>query len=401
MNKKFLALGVAAAITVSACTGLTACAEQKSESYIEYFSAMGGAVAALTIPKSKISNTAFYALADRVGSFLTATENSISSTLSTSYIFKFNLAEAGATVELDETSYEVLSLSKTLYEDTGGYFNPAVWYSSDLYGFSTHSAAELANAPYAREPQKDNDGNTFYPLPEAKYVTAFRQLSTYFGGLDLRQSDGKYYAVKPSETVTVDGDETEYSLRVDLGGIGKGWCADRVNQMLDEAGVKYGSFSFSGSSMSLKKYEGNKSQTYTVVSRDPRGAATSGYATVSLNDVNLSTSGDNMQYYIIDGVRYCHIIDPMTGSPIQTGVASVFVAGGSAAEDDALTTALAAMGKQTAVDFINDRLTDKIVMMLVFKDGRGEIITNRPDKINVVGAYSIGNTIENGNIVLK
>jgi thiamine biosynthesis lipoprotein len=118
---------------------------------------------------------------------------------------------------------------------------------------------------------------------------------------------------------------------------------------------------------------------------DPRNSS-SDFARVNVKDVNLSTSGDYVQYYEIDGVRYSHIIDPTTGSPIQTGIASVTIVGGDAAEDDALTTALSAMGKDKAMEFINAHLSDRMVIMLYIENGVGKIITNTPDNLIITNS---------------
>lgn len=398
MKKKIVACATALSFMIAAGTAFAGCKDK--EVYGKQFYSMK-TFATLAAAHSDISEEKFDALCDRVGSFLTQTENSISSVLSTSCIYKFNVADAGATVEIDKTSYEILSLAKQVYADTDGYFNPAVWYSEDLYGFLDHSAAELADMPYMRE-WVGEDENRYLPLPEEKYVTAFCELSGYFGKVGLSEESGKYYATKPLETVKVEGDDIEYSLRIDLGGIGKGWCADKVNEMLEEEGIEYGYFSFSESSMSLKKYVGNNSGNYTLMMSDPRGAFGAPYASVCVSGENLSTSGDHRLYYYVDGVRYSHIIDPLSGSPVQTGIASVTVVGGSAAQADALTTALAAMGRDKAVEYINENLTDRKVVMLLIEDGGGKIITNCPDKIKIENsAYTLANTVEGGKIVLK
>ena len=70
----------------------------------------------------------------------------------------------------------------------------------------------------------------------------------------------------------------------------------------------------------------------------------------------ISTSGDYERYYHIDGQKYCHIIDNDTGYPVNTGVRSVTVVGKYSVYCDALSTALMAMDKQTATDFIRNKL---------------------------------------------
>ena len=395
MKKKIAACAAALILTVTAGCACAGC-NKNEESHSKQIYSMR-TYADLVFPVGEISKEDFASLSDRVKTFLTETENSLSATIAGSCIYNFNVAEAGATVEIDKTAYEVLSESKRIYEKTEGYFNPAVWYCEDLYRFTYGlSLADLREKmPYDREGALDGFGT----LPDEKYVTAFQQLSSYYSGVVLSQSDGKYYATKPLETVKVEGDDREYSLRIDLGGIAKGWCADKVNEMLDEAGIKCGYFNFGTSSMAIKKYAFNKTGDYTVSARDPRGAGN--YISLKLQDVTLSTSGDYMQNFIADGVIYCHIINPYTGAPIRTGIASVTVAGGSAVENDALTTALSAMGKQKAVQYINDNLSDRKVVMLI-EEGEGcGVITNCPDEATVNNpAYKILNTVQNGKIVL-
>ncbi|MGN1104904.1 MAG: FAD:protein FMN transferase [Candidatus Coproplasma sp.] len=329
---------------------------------------------------TEASYNAFADLWEEVKGVLTSVENSISATIETSYIYRFNEAEAGATVELDQTAFEILSLAVTVYEQTEGYFNPAVYQSVRLYGFGDSV------------PDKPST------LPDENTVQAYKTLSESFAELSLSQNGDKYFATKPNTTVTVGG--RTHSLKLDLGGIGKGWCADKINTLIDKSGFKYGYFNFGSSTMAVKSHNTSEGNFYTLSVADPRSSGA--YAKFKIKDKRLSTSGDYEQYYEVEGTRYCHIIDPTTGSPIQTGIASVTVVGGSAAEDDALTTALSAMGKQKAVEYINGNLSDRLVIMLVIEKGQGKIICNRPDEITVVNtAYTLGNTVEEGKIILN
>lgn len=356
--KKFLA-GLAA-LSVAALTTLCACnKEEESSGFKRDFFAMSTYA---SLCADKIEKDDFEALADEVSTFLYAADGSLSASRSNSYVCKFNSAAAGATVEIDQTCYEVLILAKEVYAETDGYFNPAVYYSKNIYGFAA-------------------GGNGGIPtLPEEKYVTAFRELATHFSEVEISQSDGKYYATKPEYVAQIEGDSMEYSLALDLGGIAKGWCVDKVNAMLAEAGVEYGYFNFGESSMSVKAYAGGDGN-YSVAAEDPRGSGY--YVSFKMKNANLSTSGDNRQYYEIDGTRYCHIINPLTGRPIETGVATVTIVGGSAGRADALTTALAAMGREFAAQFIKDNLEDCKVIMLVFEDGAGKAVTNAPEYFEI------------------
>ncbi len=368
----------AAAIFAAAlfASGAAACSGQTT--YERYFYAMGTSAHLVLsgdgFPSQREAEAGFGALCDKISSELSATENCISATLDGSDIDRFNAAQAGEEVEISGTCFNALSLALEMYDFTGGYFNPAVYHSVAAYNF-----------PQSVPPQN---------MPDAQTLEAFTSLCSHFPELAIEARGGKYFARKPSCTAEAGG--VVYSLAIDLGGLGKGMCADSADDFISEAGFSGGYFDFSSSSMALKRYKGGD---YELLPRDPRDNGRA-ICSVKVSDCRLSTSGDYEHFYEVDGVRYCHIIDPFTGAPIRTGISSVTVIGGSAAEDDALTTALSCMGRDKAVEFINSKLSDKTVIMLVQTgDGYG-IITNRPAEISQA-VYPVINLVEKGRIVLK
>ncbi len=278
-------------------------------------------------------------------------DNAISTSVTYSDINKFNTAAAGDTVEITRTGYEILEIAKNLYSETEGYYNPALYYNIQAYGFGAAQAY----------PEKLSD------LPNDEDVAKYTDLANHFADLktecrEVENANGntekKFYVTKPAYTVEVGGETL--SMKIDLGGIGKGYAVDRAEEIFDEYGYNYGYFNFGFSSMMFKSFVNGGS--YTVAFKNPRTLANDYYFTTPVRNTKLSTSGDNNQFYIIDGTRYCHIIDPTTGKPVQTGIMSVSVVGGSAAEDDAYTTAIMAMGKEKAQEFIKDKLSDRKVV---------------------------------------
>jgi thiamine biosynthesis lipoprotein len=128
-------------------------------------------------------------------------------------------------------------------------------------------------------------------------------------------------------------------VRINLGGIAKGYVVERGVDILRIAGVQNGIVSAGGDSRLLGDRRG---QPWMVGIRDPRidGAIA---MTLPLADEAISTSGDYERYFEEDGVRYHHIISPSTGDP-ASGVHSATVLGPDAVLTDALSTSVFVMG---------------------------------------------------------
>lgn len=313
------------------------------------------------------------AAAEEIGAEFAKIDNAIGLSLN-SDIAKFNDNDYdGAPLEISEITYNLLNEAKRLYEYTGGAYNPAVGRLVDLWGFSPrlNSGEDASPAlPYDRD-AKDDKGRPVQTVPDEKYVTAFKSL-TDFREVETSEKGGKYYVTKPSSGATVDG--VTYYMEIDLGGIAKGYAADVAANILESRGITQSYVSVGSSSLSLLE---SKNDGWEVSLRHPRDNSAS-YATVYAENTAVSTSGDYERYFVQGGKRYCHIIDASTGNPIDNGMTTVSVFGRSAAEDDALSTALCVMGKDAAIDFINANLTDCRVSFVWQNDSTGsfEFITN-------------------------
>ncbi len=283
----------------------------------------------------------FTAFLDEVKTTLSNIDKALSTTVNSSDVSRFNDAAAGEKVAISEIAYEVLSEAKAVYDWTEGYYNPALYYNILAYGFGkAHDYPETAA-----------------DLPDDGIISKYTDLASHFGEVELSEENGSYFAVKPAYTVEAGGETL--SLKLDLGGIGKGYAVDKVDGLFDKYGYKFGYFSFGSSSMLVKSHIDG---AYNIYLTNPRSLSRDLYFQTTAINEKLSTSGDNEQFYNIDGTRYCHVIDPTTGKPVQTGIMSVTVIGGGAAEDDALTTAIMAMGKERAIKFIKEELPDRRVV---------------------------------------
>ena len=351
----------------------------------------------------------FNDLCDAVGDFLSELENTLSTAVSTSSVSRFNSAAAGTEVQIDEVAYTALKDAICMYEFTDDYYNPAVYYSVDLFGFTprfntyTYTAELSTRMPYDRLTD-DGQKVSAYGEPDEQYVNIFCQLASHMNEVEVYERDGKYYAYKPDYTVTGPNGDT-YTMALDLGGIGKGYAADIVNVMMEEYGFEYGYFTLGSSSYYIKQSATSDDGTWSMGLTDPDNSLFGGtYARVNISSVALSSSGDYEKSYRGEaGLTYCHIIDPFTGRPKTIGIAGCTVVGGTAARDDALTTALMVMGEQRAVQYINEHLKDyDIVMIVRGEDGPCERVITNVENLEYNPSYTLANTIDGeGNIVLS
>lgn len=312
---------------------------------------------------------------------LSQIEESLSTGNEESSISRFNAANAGDKVEIDFTAYTVLSEAKRIYEKTDGAYNPAVGLLVDLWGFTPRFTDPFSDAP---DMPYDRDNYTT-TLPAQEYIDNFRALSD-FSSVLLEEEGGKYYATKPSSAVWERTDEEgnvveTYTMQVNLGGIGKGYAVDEAHAIMREAGQQYGYFNLGGSSISvLQNYFSEENEKglrpQSVGMNNPRKDVFSAptYASVLVADSCLSTSGDNELYYPFGEQRFCHIINPHTGYPVNgdpqnptgSGIITASVSGLSASEGDATTTALMVMGKEGALAYIEEYLSDKGVTFIYY-----------------------------------
>ena len=160
---------------------------------------------------------------------------------------------------------------------------------------------------------------------------------------------------------------------IDLGGIAKGYTADRVAEIFREHAVPRGKVELGGNILLIgDKPDGT---AWRVGVQDPKhpDEADGLVCVLNLTDAFAVTSGSYQRYFEQDGKRYHHIIDPATGCPADSGLTSVTVVADSARGNgtmcDALSTALFVMGEDKALDFWRSGVYD-FQLVLVTEDGR-------------------------------
>lgn len=162
----------------------------------------------------------------------------------------------------------------------------------------------------------------------------------------------------------------ERGMLIGLGGIAKGYALDRAAAALRDAGIRSFLLSAGGQIAvgDAKPGPDGEETPWRLGVRDPRGPGDDFFATIGLTDSGISTSGDYERYFLLDGVRYHHVLDPRTGRPAR-GVRSVSVISADATLADALSTALMVLGVERGMALVES--LDGVEA--VFVDDRGGV----------------------------
>ena len=156
-------------------------------------------------------------------------------------------------------------------------------------------------------------------------------------------------------------DETGYcrvkigeGQNIDLGAIAKGWIGTAAAKELQKAGAESGILDLGGNIVLMGSGEGGRN--WRVGVQDPRKERNEMLAVIETpGDVSVITSGDYERYFMKDGKRYGHILSGATGRPVPLSFSSVTIVDADGAKADGWCTALFAMGKEKALEFLGRR----------------------------------------------
>ncbi len=138
-------------------------------------------------------------------------------------------------------------------------------------------------------------------------------------------------------------------MKLGLGGIGQGYIADKVKELLFSKGCISGIVNVSGDINAWGKQPDGKPWTVGIVNPLNKNKI---FATFPLENSAVETSGSYEKFVVFNGIRYSHIIDPRTGYPAQ-GVVSVSVFAKQTEIADALATGIFVLGVEVGIDLVN------------------------------------------------
>jgi thiamine biosynthesis lipoprotein len=220
-------------------------------------------------------------------------------------VARINAAAGGASVSVSRDVVEVLRAARQISDWTRGKFDVTFGVLSDLWRFD-----------------HDQDNR----LPDMQEV---RRRLTFIDYRRIRVDD-------QARTVALE----RPGMRIHLGGIGKGYAIDRAAAILRSRGFRDFMIQ-AGGDLYVGGTKGG--QPWRLGIQDPRGAEGRVFATLDLSDRTLSTSGDYERFFMKDGRRYHHIIDPSTGEP-AAGCRSVSIVADRGVLADGLSTGVFLLG---------------------------------------------------------
>ena len=264
---------------------------------------------------------------DRCGELCAYYEGLFSATIDTSDVSKINRAN-GQPVTVSEETAELIETGISYGELSDGRFDITIASASALWDFTD---------------------NTEKVLPDGD---ALREAVSHIDYRCIRVE---------GNTVTL----TDPDARLDLGGIAKGYIADRLKAYLESEGVEHALIDLGGNMLALgSRYDGTD---FTIGIQKPFARTGTVMAAVSVSDRSVVSSGDYERYFEKDGVVYHHILDPDTGYPIQNELDQVTILSDASVDGDALSTACFALGLEDGMALIQ-RL-DGVDAVFVTRDG--------------------------------
>jgi thiamine biosynthesis lipoprotein len=165
-------------------------------------------------------------------------------------------------------------------------------------------------------------------------------------------------------------------LKINSGGIGKGYALDCGRELLRERGVE--NFLIHGGQSSAyasgDRHDIDSRSGWRIAIKHPEQPRIR-LGELTLHDIAIGTSGPANQFFYYNGVRYGHIIDPRTGWP-ASGMLSITVLHPSAAYADALATGLFVLGIEDAIRFCEQHQeTGMIAILPTKRSGQVEVVT--------------------------
>lgn len=270
-------------------------------------------------------------LQHKVDSVLNKIDYSLSTFKNESVLSKVNNNEP---VDLDSFFIEVFKHSTEIYEISKGAFDPTVAPLVNAWGFGFKHKEQISQ----------------YLIDSILHFTGFQLIE--FDGKQIRKADDR--------------------VMLDFSSIAKGYSVDVVGNFLKNEGCKNYMVEIGGEIVAHGKSPSGR--LWRIGINEPNDDepinAPELQEIIQLNDVGLATSGNYRNFYIEDGKKYAHTINPNTGYPVDHNLLSATVVANDCMTADALATAFMVMGTEKAL--ATAKQIDGVEAYLIYDNENGE-----------------------------
>ena len=265
-------------------------------------------------------------------------ENLFSATKEGSDVWNINHGN-GKTVTVSEETVALLVAATDYANTTEGVIDPTIRPVSSLWNFGSDS-----------EPHVPEDAAIQEALSHVSYE------NIRFGTTPSDESEGSVY-----HTVTLIDPEAA----VDLGFIAKGYIADKMKEYLLSQGVKSACISLGGNVLAVgEKPDGSP---FRIGIQEPFAESGKSLGTVEIRDTSVVTSGIYERCFYENDVLYHHVLDTVTGYPLENELAGVTIICPSSVKADALSTACLCLGLEEGRKYLDAE--KDVAYLLVTRDG--------------------------------
>lgn len=250
-------------------------------------------------------------------------ENLMSKSIEKSDVYRLNHANGEEIVISQETAY-LIEQSLEFSKKSEGHFDITILPVKELWDFKSDSPTVPTKEQIDRE------------------LTKVSYQNIVLGEHTTQEIDGKQIPARRIKLLN--------NAMIDLGGIAKGYIADKLAEMMKAQGVKKGIINLGGNILMIGEKE--KGKPWRVGIQNPDGVQNSYIGSVSIVDQSVVTSGVYERYFEKDGKMYHHILNPFLGKPVENDLLSVTILSDLSMEGDALSTTCFVLGLEKGMELI-------------------------------------------------
>jgi thiamine biosynthesis lipoprotein len=266
-----------------------------------------------------------------IDSVLTDVNNALSHYIPTSVISNFNLADSVFRLEKGpgETRSELLNdyfvqnyqAAYSIWKLTAGAFDPTVGPIVNFWGFGSDGRKEVGMV----------DTNEVEKILE-------------FVG---------FHQIRFTETMAAYVfEKSKPEIKLDFSALAKGFGIDKVSEFLEAKGAEHYMVEIGGEVRSKGVNQSAKKWKIGVSKPDAQALQNEFFATLNLDNEAMASSGNYRNYYIKDGIKRFHSINPVTGFPEENNLRSATIIAEDCMTADALATACMILGKEKATSML-------------------------------------------------